>query len=240
MLYQLSYSRNKKTPALTDFSGTLRSEYHWRCCVSRPSSAWGRVVPQCYGHGGVSICHVENNRMQNGREEEEVRCNPPSGLREIRAVEWSRPRLMSTSPLNTLLCLHAWPLNPVVFRESYLINSGRTHLRAGFPLRCFQRLSVPNIATLHVPLVRQQGDQRFVHSGPLVLGATPFNSPAPVADRDRTVSRRSEPSSRAALMGEQPNPWDLLQPQDATSRHRGAKPPRRYGLSGEISLLSPG
>ena len=31
---------------------------------------------------------------------------------------------------------------------------------------------------------------------------------------------RSEPSSRAALMGEQPNPWDLLQPQDATSRHR--------------------
>src|SRR6516164_7027547 len=59
-------------------------------------------------------------------------------------------------------------------------------------------------------------------------------------DRDRTVSRRSEPSSRTALMGEQPNPWDLLQPQDATSRHRGAKPCRRYGLLGKISLLSPG
>ena len=56
---------------------------------------------------------------------------------------------------------------------------------------------------------------------------------------DRTVSRRSEPSSRTALMGEQPNPWDLLQPQDATSRHRGAKPPRRCELLGEISLLSP-
>ncbi len=55
-----------------------------------------------------------------------------------------------------------------------------------------------------------------------------------------TVSRRSEPSSRTALMGEQPNPWDLLQPQDAMSRHRGAKPPRRCGLLGEISLLSPG
>ena len=39
-------------------------------------------------------------------------------------------------------------------------------------------------------------------------------------------------------MGEQPNPWDLLQPQDATSRHRGAKPPRRYELLAEISLLS--
>ncbi|OWA55389.1 hypothetical protein BV898_19775 [Hypsibius exemplaris] len=62
---------------------------------------------------------------------------------------------------------------------------------------------------------------------------------APTTDRDRTVLRRSEPSSRAALMGEQPNPWDLLQPQDATSRHRGAKPPRRYELLGEISLLSP-
>jgi len=55
---------------------------------------------------------------------------------------------------------------------------------------------------------------------------------------DRTVSRRSEPSSRAALIGEQPNPWDLLQPQDATSRHRGAKPRRRYELLGAISLLS--
>jgi hypothetical protein len=40
-------------------------------------------------------------------------------------------------------------------------------------------------------------------------------------------------------MGEQLNPWDLLQPQDVTSRHRGAKPPRRYELLGEISLLSP-
>ena len=48
---------------------------------------------------------------------------------------------------------------------------------------------------------------------------------APAIDRDRTVSRRSEPSSRATLMGEQPNPWDLLQPQDVTSRHRGAEPP---------------
>jgi hypothetical protein len=114
------------------------------------------------------------------------------------------------------------------------------HLGDGFPLRCFQRLSVPHVATLHVPLVRQQGDQRCVHSGPLVLGTTLLKRLAPVADRDRTVSRRSEPSSRAALMGEQPNPWDLLQPQDATSRHRGAKLPRRYGLSGEISLLSPG
>ena len=61
----------------------------------------------------------------------------------------------------------------------------------------------------------------------------------PTTDRDRTVSRRSEPSSRATLIGEQPNPWDLLQPRDVTSRHRGAKPLRRSELLGGISLLSP-
>src|SRR5574340_1035818 len=75
-----------------------------------------------------------------------------------------------------------------------------------------------------MPLAGQLIHQRPVHLGPLVLETTPLKPPTPVADRDRTVSRRSEPSSRAALMGGQPNPWDLLQPQDATSRHRGAKP----------------
>ena len=91
-----------------------------------------------------------------------------------------------------------------------------------------------------VPLARQPAYQRFVHPGPLVLWAGLLRIPTRAEDRDRTVSRRSEPSSRAALIGEQPNPWDLLQPQDATSRHRGAKPSRRYGLLGMISLLSPG
>src|SRR6516162_5290212 len=88
-------------------------------------------------------------------------------------------------------------------------------------------------------LAPQQVHQRYVHPGPLVLGANPLNSPTPTADRDQTVSRRFEPSSRTALIGEQPNPWDLLQPQDAMSRHRGAKPRRRYELLGVISLLSP-
>ena len=81
--------------------------------------------------------------------------------------------------------------------------------------------------------------QRLVQPGPLVLRPAPRKLPPPATDRDRTVSRRSEPSSRATLIGEQPNPWDLLQPQDVTSRHRGAKPPRRCELLGEISLLSP-
>src|SRR5213080_1601871 len=88
------------------------------------------------------------------------------------------------------------------------------------------------------PLARRLIYQRSVRSGPLVLGATPLKLPAPTVDKDRTVSRRSEPSSRAALTGEQPDPWDLLQPQDATSRHRGAKPDRRCELLDPISLLS--
>lgn len=91
-----------------------------------------------------------------------------------------------------------------------------------------------------MPLARQQVHSRCVHPGPLVLRTSPLKYPTPTMDRDQTVSRRFEPSSRATLIGEQPNPWDLLQPQDATSRHRGAKPSRRYGLLGMISLLSPG
>jgi hypothetical protein len=90
-----------------------------------------------------------------------------------------------------------------------------------------------------VPLARQLAHQRCVPPSPLVLGRKPLKFPPPTADRDRPVSRRSKPSSRTAFIGEQPNPWELLHPQDAMSRHRGAKPPRRYGRSEEISLLSP-
>ena len=89
-------------------------------------------------------------------------------------------------------------------------------------------------------LAEQLEHHRFVLPGPLVLGKGSLKPPAPTADRDRTVSRRSEPNSRTPLTGEQPDPWDLLQPQDGTRRHRGAKPRRRCELLGEISLLSPG
>ena len=89
-------------------------------------------------------------------------------------------------------------------------------------------------------LVVQLLNHLYVHPGPLVLRTALLKYPTPATDKDRTVSRRSEPSSRTALMGEQPNPWNRLQLQDAMSRHRGAKPPRRCELLGEISLLSPG
>src|ERR1700759_4833403 len=88
-------------------------------------------------------------------------------------------------------------------------------------------------------LAQQPDHQRYVQPGPLVLWSDPLKYPTPTADRDQTVSRRFKPSSRTALIGEQPNPWDLLQPQEAMGRHRGAKPRRRCELSGVISLLSP-
>ena len=87
-------------------------------------------------------------------------------------------------------------------------------------------------------LAGQPVHRRSVQHGPLVLVPVLLKSSTPTTDRDRTVSRRSEPSSRATLIGEQPNPWGLLQPGMLTSRHRGAKPLRRYELLGGISLLS--
>src|SRR4051812_5495119 len=133
-----------------------------------------------------------------------------------------------------LPCLHPEPINVVVYHDP----SGRTHLGIGLALRCFQRLSLSEHSYPALPLTRQLEHQRFVRLGPLVLESEPLNSPAPTVDKDRTVSRRSEPSSRTTLTGEQPDPWDLLQPQDVMSRHRGAKPCRRYELLGRISLLS--
>jgi hypothetical protein len=119
------------------------------------------------------------------------------------------------------------------------LRRGRSDLGGGLALRCFQRLSVPYVATQLCSEAEQLEHQRYVIPGPLVLGNVLLKSPTPAMDKDQTVSRRFEPSSRTALIGEQPNPWDLLQPQDAMSRHRGAKPLRRYELLAAISLLSP-
>ena len=162
-----------------------------------------------------------------------------AGLHNFRG---GRARPISTASLHLLPNVHGPPIDPIIFRGSPPPTMGGwiPHLGVGFALRCGQRFSVPNLASQRCAGRRNWAHQRFVHSGPLVLGAAPLKYPPLTTERDRTVSRRSEPSSRTALMGEQPNPWDRLQPQDAMSRHRGAKPCRRYGLLGKISLLSPG
>ena len=168
--------------------------------------------------------------------------DPPSGLDRAHALpapgkgERVRARTISTARLSTSPCLRLRPIEQVVYlcpyRKGRLISGRASRLDAfsGYP----DRTQLPGHALGEQPVHR-----RSVHPGPLVLGAASLSLPAPTEDRDRTVSRRSEPSSRTALNGEQPYPWDLLQPQDAMSRHRGAKPSRRCGLLGKISLLSP-
>src|SRR5262245_56715103 len=127
---------------------------------------------------------------------------------------------VSTGKLNVLLRVHIRPIYPVVFREPTSTRDWRPYLAEGFTLICLQRLSWPYVGYPAVPRAGQLADQRYVPPNPLVLGRKPRKSPAPPTDRDRPVSRRSKPSSRTAFIGEQPNPWELLHPQDAMSRHR--------------------
>ena len=150
----------------------------------------------------------------------------------------SRP--VSNAKLKTLLFLHLHPIKLVVFkRSSGFKESGTSHLQGGLALRCFQRLSFPDIATRRCHCSDNRNTRGQSIPGPLVLRNDLVKCPAPAVDKDQTVLRRFEPSSRTSLTGEQPDPWDLLQPQDEMSRHRGAKQRRRYGRLGAISLLSP-
>ena len=153
------------------------------------------------------------------------------------SVLWLSPRPISTYQLHALLHFHLKPIYLILSKGSYLL--GYLILRGASRLDAFSVYPCRTWLLCHGS-GSQQIHQRSVHPGPLVLRTAPLKYPPPAPDRDRTVSRRSEPSSRTALMGEQPNPWDLLQPQDAMSRHRGAKPLRRCELLGVISLLSPG
>jgi hypothetical protein len=196
-----------------------RPQYNRRRGGGRPWAAWVRVEPPrsdhpaCAPTGAVGHKALQEEDFDRGAP---ARSTPYGASTAGLVTPWSRGGLSS------------------------LMATWTPHLGAGFALRCGQRFAVPDMASQHLRQAAQLVHQRSVHPGPLVLGTAPRKRPPPTTDRDRTVSRRSEPSSRTALIGEQPNPWDRLQPQDAMSRHRGAKPPRRCGLLGEISLLSPG
>ena len=159
------------------------------------------------------------------------------GNKVINSGQAARP--ISTGKLHTLLRFHTRPINLVVFEGPLGAYARDALSRGGLPAYMLSAVIPSAHSYPAMRLAPQPVHQRCVHPGPLVLRTTPFKHPAPTADRDRTVSRRSEPSSRATLIGEQPNPWDLLQPQDVMSRHRGAKPSRRCELLEKISLLSP-
>ena len=132
---------------------------------------------------------------------------------------WSSPRSISNSQLHVLPHFHLCPIYLVLFKGFYFFKRmGYLILRGASRLDAFSVYPFRTWLLCHA-VGRQQIHQWSVHPGPLVLRTAPLKYPPPAPDRDRTVSRRSEPSSRTALMGEQPNPWDLLQPQDAMSRH---------------------
>ncbi len=157
-----------------------------------------------------------------------------------RAVRVVKLSTVSTGNLKAFPPVQCRPINRVVYPGSLGDESPRNpRLGVGFTLRCFQRLSGPDMATQPC----RERDNWYTRGPSFQIlsyyGRGVVKVPAPTADRDRPGSRRSEPSSRTTLIGEQPNPWDRLQPQDVMSRHRGAKPHRRYGRSGAISLLSP-
>ncbi len=124
----------------------------------------------------------------------------------------------------TLLPLHLRPINVVVSYDPQGILSWE-----GFARRCFQRLSCPNVATQHCTCAAQLVHQRFVQPGPLVLRSDPSNFLVPTTDRDRTVSRRSEPSSRATFNRRTAEPLGLLQPGCDEPTYRG--PNRRVDMS---------
>ena len=162
-------------------------------------------------------------------------------------------RFISTTRLKRLLALHRWSISRLG-RDGYFKSNqpgglpGTSRPLRDMDISSWGELGAYMLSALisseysypAVPLTGQLAHQGFVHPGPLVLWATPLKYPTLVLDRDRTGLRRSEPSSRTLLTGEQPDPWELLHPQDRMSRHRGAKPDRRYGLLDPISLLSPG
>ena len=150
-------------------------------------------------------------------------------------------RQISIGRLNALLRLHLQPINQVVSLvpsggsnpQGWLILRWASHLDAfsGYPFRTWLPSAYPWQDNWYT-----RGSSTSVLSYYFILT---LRLQTLLIDSNRPVSRRSEPSSRTTLISEQLNPWDLLQPQDVMSRHRGAKPPRRYGLLGEISLLSP-
>lgn len=114
--------------------------------------------------------------------------------------------------LYTLLC-PAWIL------ESLVLSTGRTYLVG--QLYAFHQLTCGHIINMQSKFSSTSIRGRYIYeSFSLILYIQRIA-------RDQTVSRRSKLRSCTAFLGEQPNPWNRLQFQDAIIQHRGAKPSRR-------------
>ena len=117
----------------------LKTKYHRRWEVSRPSSEWDRVGASRNNH------QANKNRIICDASRSCVASASAFGFIAAHAVSRNQVnRAISTGKLHALPHFHTRPINVVVFHGS----QGRTSFEAGFPLRCFQRLSFPNVATL--------------------------------------------------------------------------------------------
>src|SRR5687768_2952885 len=103
-----------------------------------------------------------------------------------------------------------------------LLTEGCLFSRMASSLDAFR--SYPKQLSCSACPVGQLINQRLRCPVPLVLGTTSPQTTTPLSGRDRPVSRRSKPSSRSPLMGEQPHPWLLLQNQDGKSQGWGCSP----------------
>ena len=72
---------------------------------------------------------------------------PSLPLHQPTRPSWISPRPISNSQLHALLHFHLCPIYLVVFKGSYFLTNGISHLEGGFTLRCLQRLSLPDLAT---------------------------------------------------------------------------------------------
>ncbi len=139
--------QTKTTPGSRDFLGSLE----WN---GRHDLLSHRVAPAV-----PSACQVLTSEFGMGSGVAPALSSPAKAIKKVAnrngrstKCQWQghpsvfgekAKRVISTGQLNALLRLHLPPINQVVFLDP----SGRAHLEGGFPLRCFQRLSRPHVAT---------------------------------------------------------------------------------------------
>ena len=122
---------------------TGNPQYHRRGVVSRSCSGWEGVGPTRYGRqefwnreGSALSCVLHRVREVDSRahRSQGYRVKPHGQL----VLVSSRHYCPYTPSLST-----SWSRTTLQGSQA----PGRSHLQASFPLRCFQRLSLPHIAT---------------------------------------------------------------------------------------------
>ena len=120
----------------------LETQYHGRGRVSRPSSGWDRVGHLRCGHQ-VEQASRPPRAAEGAAGGGGWRAGRRHGSDAVVAGGVEVDRAIRTGKLHALPRVHIRPIDVVVYHGS----SARPGLEVGFPLRCLQRLSRPNLAT---------------------------------------------------------------------------------------------